>query len=149
MKTTDQVDLALKAEWKRKLASAVARQWCGRYWTWCAAAAVYLPLDFWDLHELYTVLVDADGPEGCCAGCTRLPPGWCANCDRLSGAPPEPSSSPTDQPTQASAVSNRTAPLRGQASLGGHPPGKTSTNLPSSPAALEDVTTDDAPHVDR
>jgi hypothetical protein len=36
----------------------------------------------WDLHELYTILVDDEGPEGCCAGCTMLPPGWCSLCDK-------------------------------------------------------------------
>lgn len=41
-----------------------------------------LPLDGWDLHELYTLTVDREGPEGCCAGCTRLPRGWCALCDK-------------------------------------------------------------------
>jgi hypothetical protein len=43
----------------------------------------------WDLHELYTILVDDEGPEGCCAGCTILPPGWCSLCDKTRKAPKE------------------------------------------------------------
>jgi hypothetical protein len=44
-------------------------------------------LDGFDLHELYTLVVDGSGAdsvkhEGCCAGCSRLPPGWCVQCDK-------------------------------------------------------------------
>lgn len=43
--------------------------------------SVRIAVNGWDLHELYTLLVEPDGEEGCCAGCTILPPGWCAGCD--------------------------------------------------------------------
>jgi hypothetical protein len=53
------------------------------------SGAMLMPLDGWDLHELYTRLVEPQGEEGCCAGCTILPPGWCSLCDKTRKAPKE------------------------------------------------------------
>lgn len=70
-------DAILEREWREKLETAVARVPKLR-----RLVRVAVVLDFFDVHELYTVLVDPSGePESCCAGCTRLPPGWCPSCD--------------------------------------------------------------------
>lgn len=70
-------DEILRKEWRARLETAVMRVPNLR-----RLVRVALVLDFFDVHELYTVLVDPSGePESCCAGCTRLPPGWCPSCD--------------------------------------------------------------------
>lgn len=88
----DAMEKSWEREWGAKLRDAVDA--CRRrVWTRRGDAGapicsgptghrVELQIDGWDLHELYTVLVDPNGPEGCCAGCSLLPEGWCANCDQ-------------------------------------------------------------------
>lgn len=99
-RTSADVETKLREEWRKKLQEAVTRtrgpvrvggridRFRGMPITlWPehvvdgANGFVMVEIDGWDLHELYTVLVDSDGPEGCCAGCTKLPQGWCRTCD--------------------------------------------------------------------
>lgn len=99
MKTPDEVEQRVRVEWREKLQAAVmglvigpdgqrrapARGSTGHPLTG-PHGGVLLPLNGWDVHELYTVLVDPLGvlsgeSEGCCAGCARLPEGWCRTCD--------------------------------------------------------------------
>lgn len=61
-----------RQRWKQKLEFAVLTGFTGQ---------MTLTIDSFERHELYTFLVDSDGPEGCCAGCTELPEGWCKSCD--------------------------------------------------------------------
>lgn len=74
VRTPEQIEARLRAEWRGKLESCVGG--------FDEHGCFLLLLSGWDVHELYTALVDPLGSEGCCAGCTRLPPGWCAACDR-------------------------------------------------------------------
>lgn len=81
-RTPEEIELRVRAEWQRKLQQCVLRGAVPIPRVVDADTHYELHLDGWDVHELYTVLVEPIGPEGCCAGCTRLPPGWCAACDR-------------------------------------------------------------------
>lgn len=89
-KTAIRVHDRARREWRARLQAAVdaAKVQRGRgRWPPSlqvvvgAVGTITIELDGWELHELYTILVDSDGPEGCCAGCTKLPKGWCRTCD--------------------------------------------------------------------
>lgn len=94
MRSEQEIKERAREEWLTKLGAAILKSKWGSSRVHAVAGPIVLDepglvsldLDGFDLHELYTRLVDNTGPEGCCAGLSRLPVGWCRTCDAQRSA---------------------------------------------------------------